>query len=141
MLKFSRLRRGIKGMINFFFGLAIVLKVFQSGLSVGQIVGIVVGSVSGLLLLVVGPPFTLKTSIFLAQKEERGRGTGDPGFVIEPFSDLHSPPPTTPLYDTQAFTPQNLKGQLSHGTMGQRYSQRTPTATVRAQCRVSSVLN
>jgi hypothetical protein len=71
---------------------------------------------------------------FLLRKkpEDDHRNTS---LVIEPFSDRQTPLATSPLYDTQAFTPQNLKGQLSHGTMVQRYSHPDPplTGSVRAQ--------
>ena len=118
-----------------YFGVATVIKTLQSGLSVAQIVGIVVGSVCGLLLLaaVVLLFRSKRGKYFLLRKKQDDSDHRSESLVIEPFSDLQTPPATSPLYDTQVFTPQNLKGQLSHGTMTQRYSQQDHpmTATVR----------
>jgi len=95
----------------------------NASLSVPQIVGIVIGSVCGFLLLGILIFVLLKKTGYSLLRKKKEGSQSNSGLVVEPYSGLQTTPATSPLYDTLAFSPQNLKGQVSHGTMVQRYSQ------------------
>jgi hypothetical protein len=142
MLRFSPLHPRTEGMfkscLEITTGVKNGLYSGNANSSVAQIVGIVVGSVCGLLLLgILILILRSKRGQYLLHRKQSEERRSNSGLIVEPFNDLQTPLATSPLYDTASFTPQNLKGQLSRGTIEYSQSNQPLAVSVKFLCRFS----